>query len=146
MINNVYSNTLRVIYDKLENSNIKWFLIGKTNLALQGIDIVPSHLGIVFHHKYLQQSLDLFKGYEKTKIVKTDNCEAEEYTFMIDDIKIMMCAEYSQGAYIVYNKNPLIINVEDMKIPCVCLEDELEAYKQMKIIKTAKIIEEYLEK
>ena len=60
MLDQTYLDTLKAIHNRLLNSNIIWFLIGTTNLALQGIDIKPLHLGILIHHKDLNKFLEIF--------------------------------------------------------------------------------------
>lgn len=120
-------------------------MAGKTNLALQGINIVPSQVGIVIHYEDLDKFLDIFSEFKRTEIEELPNGEAKEFIMYISDVPVLVCAEYLHGAYWVMNKNPSKIKVDNLEIPCFSLESERDAYARIGLSEKAKIISDFLE-
>ncbi len=146
MWNIAYLKAIKVLYSKLSDSNIERYITGKTNLLLQGIEIKPSHLWILIHDTDLDKFLELFSNYEKSDIVELENGEAKEFTMKIDGFDVMVCAEYSHGTYWVVMKNPIILLLENMEIPCFSLESDRDAYIRLGMLDKAEIINKHLKK
>lgn len=144
MIYQNYLEAIKVLYSKLVNSGIEWYVTGKTNLLLQGITIVPSHLGILINDTDLDKFLELFSDYEKSHIVELENGEAKEFVMKIDNIDVMVCAEYPHGAYRVVMKDSIILSLENIRIPCFSLESDRDAYIKLGMFDKAKIIDDFL--
>ncbi len=146
MISKEYIGAIGIIVNRFSNTNIKWYLAGKTNLALQGINIKPSQVGIVIHYEDLAKFLDIFSEFKRTDIEELTNGEAKEFVMTISDVPVLVCAEYLHGAYWVINKNPVKIKIENLEVPCFSLESERDAYTKIGLLEKAKIIRDFLEK
>jgi hypothetical protein len=146
MVNLAYIKAIQIIHSKLSDSNIERYITGKTNLSLQGIEINPSHLGILIHDTDLDKFLELFSNYEKSEIIELENGEAKEFTMKVNDIDVMVCAEYPHGTYWIVMKNPISILIENMKIPCFSLESDRDAYIRLGMLDKAEIIDNHLKK
>ena len=146
MGNLVYLKAIEILYSKLSDSNIERYITGKTNLLLQGIEIKPSHLWILIHNTDLDKFLELFLNFEKSDIIELENGEAKEFTMKIDDVDVMVCAEYPHGTYWVVMKTPIILSLENMKIPCFSLESDRDAYIRLGMLDKAEIINNHLKR
>ena len=144
MISLAYLKVIKILYSKLSDSNIEWYITGKTNLALQGIAIEPSHLGILIHDTDLDKFLGIFSEFEKSKIIELDNGESKEFTMNIEDIKVMVCAEYPHGSYWIVMKAPILLKIDNIQIPCFSLESDRDAYIKLGMLDKAKIIDDFL--
>jgi hypothetical protein len=132
MINKNYISILKIIYSKFTNSKLNWYLIGKTNLALQGVEIIPKNLGILIHDYDLDIFLKLFSEFDHEPIEELFNGEAKEFIIHINDISVLVCAEYSHGSYWQVPQDIKYIKIEKMIIPCFSLKSEIEAQKLIK--------------
>ena len=131
MININTITVLKTLYQHLSKSGIEWFVTGKTNLVLQGININPTRVGILIRHKDLESFLKLFSDFEQSNIEVLKNGEAWELILFIDGMEVLVCAEYDHGSYWLANDNPVKIQVDDIKIPCLSLVAEKKAYEKM---------------
>ncbi len=154
MLSLSYQKTLTILHNKFMNSGIEWYIIGKTNLALQGVDVEPSHLGIIIHDHDLDKFVSLFSEYKHNEINELKNGDAKEFIMFIDDLKgqglhdveLLVCAEYDHGIYWEVMNKPVMINLENIQLPCFSLESELQAYTKLGLLETAKKIEEVINK
>lgn len=144
MISPEYKKAILLLHSKLFESNIEWYITGKTNLALQGIEIEPSHLGILIHDTDLNKFLEIFSEFKKSEIIELENGEAKEFTMNLGDVKVMICAEYPHGAYWVAINNPILFKIDNIQIPCFSLESDRDAYIKLDMINKAKLIDEFL--
>lgn len=131
MLNTQYLNILKIIYERLKKANITWYVIGKTNLAIQGINVQLSRLGIMIKHEDLQPFLKIFSDFDRTEVELLENGEAEEFNLFIDDIDVLVCAEYSYGTYFVLNNKPMQVELDNMQINCLSLDAEKQAYMKL---------------
>lgn len=143
MIKNEYIEALKIIHKLLYASDIKWCIIGKTNLMLQGLDIEPSQIGILIDYEDLNRFLILFSKFEHTEIKELKNGEAQEFILFIENVRCLVCAEYTHGIYRQLDAGIVNIMVEDVGIPCFTLKSEREAYQKLGMIKKANLISEH---
>ena len=68
MINKNFIKSLNIISKHLNNSRIKWAIIGSANMALQGIDITPKDIDIIVKLEDLENIKDIFHKYEISNI------------------------------------------------------------------------------
>ncbi|MDD3474764.1 MAG: hypothetical protein PHP08_02575 [Candidatus Dojkabacteria bacterium] len=123
----IYLSVLRDINYKLVG--IDWYLIGKTNLLLQGVDVEPSKIGILIQYKDLDKVWELLKDYKKSEIIELDNKEAKEFYFYINDIKIEICAEYSHGTYWKLLDKHVDYRLGESSMKLFSLKSEMKAYE-----------------
>lgn len=144
MISPAYKKAIILLLSKLSDSNIEWYITGKTNLALQGIKIESSHLGILIHDTDLNKFLEIFSDFEKSEIIELENGEAKEFTMNLENVKVMVCAEYPHGAYWVVMNNSILLKMDDIQIPCFSLESDRDVYIKLGMLNKAKLIDEFL--
>jgi hypothetical protein len=65
-----FKDAIKIIHEKLEKNNIKWALIGSTNMAIQGIDVKPRDLDIIVQLKDLSKMQEIFSGYKASAMRK----------------------------------------------------------------------------
>ena len=140
MLPDEYVAALKAIYDRLQMSNIEWCITGKTNLALQGIDVTPKKIGLLINHEDLEPFLALFSDCKRSEIEELDNGEAQEFTMFVCDCRILVCAEYAHGVYRTVSAVIDRILVDGMAIPCFSLRAEREAYIALGMEEKASLI------
>jgi len=145
MISQEYIDALKKINEKLKNSGIWWAVIGKTNLALHGINLTPSHLGIIFKNKDLHKFLELFSEYKSSHIELLPNKEAEEFYLFLGNVEVLVCAEHSYGTYFTIKQDIEEIKIDDFSINVYSLKSELSAYRNLGLDEPARVIEDFLE-
>jgi len=64
----------------------------------------------------------------------------------LHDVELLVCAEYDHGIYWEVMNKPVMINLENIQLPCFSLESELQAYTKLGLLETAKKIEEVINK
>ncbi len=140
--------TLIFVARKLHEAEITWILIGKSNLALQGMDVAPKRIGIVtrdFNKEKIQES---FKDYEILKAFVLLNGEGEEIVYLVDGNEVQFCFENDHGFYAEFLENEKfeIVELGGQKIPYLKLEDEANGYEYLGRKEKAEKIREFLKK
>lgn len=144
MLDKNYKEAIKILYSKLKSSNLEWYLTGKISLILQGVKINPKNIGVLIHEKDLKEFLKLFEEYEKSEIVELSNKEAKEFTIKINNIQVLVCAEYPHGIYWKV-KEINKVKIDNLEIPCFSLKSNKDAYEKIGMPEKAKLIEEFLE-
>ena len=101
-------------------------------------------MGILIHDTDLEKFLKIFLEYNKSDIIELKNGETKEFTMKVNDIDVVVCAEYPHGAYWVVMKDSVIISLNNMEIPCFSLESDKHAHIKLGMLNKAKIIENFL--
>ncbi len=123
-----FYKTLSFISNSLNNFDIEWFIIGKTNLYLQGLDLNPLKIGILIHSEDLDSFIKIFNDYISSPIIDLTNGEAKEFFMDIFDTKVQVCSEYSNGTYWKVKKDIVDIPINNITIQGFSLESEAQAY------------------
>lgn len=144
MLNDEFINALRVVDDHLCDTGIDWFLIGKANLALQGVNVVPSHLTVLINFHDLEEFLELFSDFPRTDVTGTLNGEAHEFTMIINGVSVLVCAEFEDGLYLRVFDKPVKIKAGKSVVNCFSLIAEKKAYTELCDDKTAELISKNL--
>jgi len=139
-----FYKTLSFISNHIRGKNVEWFVIGKTNLALQGLDLNPSKIGILIHSEDLDFFTKIFKDYISSPIIDLTNGEAKEFFMDIFDTKVQVCSEYSNGTYWEVKKDIVDIQIKNIIIKGFSLESEAQAYAFLGETDTEKQILEYI--
>jgi hypothetical protein len=134
MISEENVSALKILHDKL--IDLDWRLIGSANLTLQGIDIIAKDIDIMVKVDNVQVVQTLLQQYctKRIEYSKTGNFASYYGQFNINDVKIDVIAGLVlikngvQTTKDIFAKNPTIIDVEGMAIPCANLNTEYEAY------------------
>ena len=151
MIDDRFKSALEIISSKL-NNNIKWALVGSTNMALQGIPVNPGDLDVVVRYSDLKKMKGIFSDYKVSEIkelkpfVSGQSC-AGDVKFNILGADVQIFGEEDGGNYIKYllsNNNLVFVEVDEMKVPFFKLEIEAQVYWDTGRNNKAEIIREFL--
>ena len=140
MLKMKYIKALRIFNKHIYHFDKRWCVIGKANLALQGIEIEPSQIGILIDFEDLNHFLCFFSKFNHTDIEELQNGEAKEFILYIENIEFLVCAEYLHGIYWQLNSDIVTIMVNNINIPCLSLKAERESYKKLGMTEKAKLI------
>lgn len=139
-MDNKIVEVLKKIYSKFEENNIFWILSGSVSLAIQGVDVVPNN------------DIDILTdevGSQKIHLLLKENCiqnpsysSTEKYRsyfgiYQIDGVQVEIMGnfqyklknnEWSEQNHL----HPIHkVKYEEMHLPVLTLEQELEEYKNM---------------
>ncbi|MFX1253498.1 MAG: nucleotidyltransferase domain-containing protein [Promethearchaeota archaeon] len=152
MITENFKQAIRVVYYKLRKKNISWAFVGSTNMVLQGItNIIPKDLDIITHHKDLTVLESIFRDHVTEPITKQPPFKPgypNFYELKLDINGVEVHALGEQETDIYYSrisKNRIIfVEFEEMRLPCLTLESEAEAYSETNRESKAKMIRDFL--
>ena len=146
MINQNFKQALKIIYNKLEDTSIKYIVVGSTNLALQGMDKTPNDIDIITEFKNLEKIKEIFKSSEIKKLTSPSGVFYWETNFKLNDIEISFMGEKSNGNYTpkLLNNKIKSIKLDFFEIPCLTLEAESQAYSETHREEKAKLIRDFL--
>lgn len=90
MIDSKIITALRIICDKLMQSDISWVLVGSTSLALQRVNITPQDIDILTDKDGAYKINKLLKDYE---VKPVEYCQSERFQshlgeFRINNVKV----------------------------------------------------------
>lgn len=142
-------SALKEIDNIFSSKNIKFYVVGSTSLALQGLDFQPRDIDIIIDVKDFSKSLNLLKGHLKKEPYEKDfnGIISKIYLLTINDIEIEILGKTSKDEYyseILTNQVTTCL-IEGMNIRCSNLNLE---YK-IKLINNshkAQIISKYINK
>ena len=148
MINDDYKRAIFEISELMIGNSIKYAITGSTNLALQGIEIVPQDIDIVVDYEDLQKMVKIFPKYLKTGMRKMESKSGEAWEVLLDmdGVEVQFFAEM-QGAYhSALYKNSHCLDIDDRLIYCLPLKEELRIYSESGRKQKAKMIEKFLKR
>ena len=131
-------DTLKIIYDRLKDENIKWVLVGSASLFLQGVDIIANDIDILTDNDGAKRISYLFSEF----IVKPVKYSEGEYfrsyfgEMKINKIKVEIMGDLEEkrkGIWISYKsrlENPVIISIGNINVPVSDLKEQLIGYKE----------------
>lgn len=132
----------------MQEHNLKWAVIGSTNMCLQGMDVEPQDLDIIVELETLDKLKNIFADYEiaEKKQLKP-GLPVWEFQVKIDDVEFQFIGEKLETAeYIKHLLANEIVEFENcgLKIPCFTLEAEAQAYEETNRQHKADIIKEFV--
>jgi len=149
MINNNFKKAIKIVHQLLKDNNIKWALIGSTNLALQGMNINPNDLDIIVKMDDLKLITKIFSEYNSSEAREIKSMTSEpiwEIKAKIDNIEVHIISEKETGEYLrkFLLNNMIEIKLDNINIPCFTLEAEAKAYSETNRENKSQIIKEFL--
>ncbi len=125
MINshNNFFSALKILIERLKG--VDFALIGTFNLSVQGIDVSPNDLDILTDESGIYKIGGIFSS----PVVQADHGQWNEVRFVIGSVEVQ--ATSTQGnplRSMDFKKYIISIKKEDIQIPCMSLESELEFY------------------
>lgn len=149
MVEVKFIDAIEIISTRLKKEQIKWALVGSTNMALQGMDINPHDLDIVMRFKDLDKIWLLFSEYDPSPVKKLEKPVANE----VWDVKVNICSvevqifgEKDSGVYVskLLGHKVKNLKIKTFEIPCFTLEAESQAYAETNRQKKADKIKEFI--
>lgn len=95
--------TLRTILDRLKEKNIGWMLAGSSNMAFQGINIVPRDLDVIVRFRDLKKIGEIFSDCEVSEIRELKpliDKPAWELIMTIEGVEVQVLGEMDDGEYV----------------------------------------------
>ncbi len=137
MISENILQALRVVYDRLNDRNVCWMLVGSLSLAVQGVDVVPHDIDVLTDKPGVFLIGGLLKDYAKKPVEYKQTVEARSYLgeFCIYGIEIEVMAEYQEkvnGQWITLSsrlESPILLKMDAMLLPVSLLMAQLESYE-----------------
>lgn len=153
MLSDKFKEVIKFVCSKLEHKEVKWAIVGSTNMALHGIDVNPNDIDIVTNPGDLKIFEEVFQEYVVKPICKKAPYKQgfpEFYELKLDikGIEVHIFGEYDTDVY--YSKvsrgKVVLVNLDDIKIPCLSLESEADAYSETDREHKAKLIRNFLKR
>jgi len=153
MINPIYLNVLRKIYNRLCNTDVNWVITGSLGFALQGIPIEPHDIDLQTDKAGSYEIERLFSEFviRKVAFMSTNLIRSHFGVLMIDGIKVEIMGDIQKWldtgiweSAVDLKHHKRIIEVEDIKVPVLSLEYEYQAYMKLGRIDKAKMLKKYL--
>jgi hypothetical protein len=148
MITEDYKKAIFELSELLIENNVKYAITGSTNLALQGIKVIPQDIDIVLFQEDLQKIIKIFPKYLKTGMRKMEgkNGEVWEILLDIDGVEVQFFSE-NQGLHSsALQENCHCLDVNDRLIYCLPLKEELKIYKGLGKEEKVEMIRKFLKK
>ncbi len=133
------------------DANIKFALIGSSNLKLQGMDVEPKDIDLVITERDLDKTVQLFETYNPSKRQIQKGLSSKpfwEITFFLEGIEVQIMSEAETGEYVrILNEQHNLTKMEmnGISIPCFTLEAEAKAYESTQREQKAKNIRKFIE-
>lgn len=151
MLSQNFKNVIKFIFGKIKDKNIKWAIIGSTNMVLQGIDVSPNDLDITTNPADLKVFEQEFKEYiiepiSKKPPLKNRLSEFYEMKLRIKGIEVQIIGGYDNDIYFskVKDNRILFVKLDDVSIPCLLLESEAKTYSEINRKDKTKLIMDFL--
>lgn len=147
MIDTNFRTVFKLIHGRL--SDIKWALVGSTNLQLQGMQVTPHDLDIVIQHKDLEKVSNLFSDYSASPVSQFPTKSGEpawEVKAIINGVNVQFFGGDEIDIYVskLLANKILKVKLDDIEIPCFNLQAESQAYVETNREEKAKLIQEFL--
>lgn len=131
---------MRVIYDRLQGTNITWAVTGSLGYALQGVPVAPHDIDIQTDKKgayEIEHLLDEFVV-ERVHFSSAKRIQSHFGVFIINEIRVEIMGDIekrtSKGIWQQIDdlrKYVTLVEIDDMAIPVLSLEYESNAYMQL---------------
>lgn len=150
MLKHDFIAALKIISQKLSAENVKWALLASANMAAQGMQINPYDLDIIVMLESLAVIKRTFSEFSPSSIKRLRPMgqeTVEEIAFTINGVRVDMFCEGTRGIYgsKLVAGEIIIVNVNNLNIPCFNLRAEAQAYAETNHEQKAKMILKYLE-
>ena len=145
-------DALRIITDKLNDTDVRWALTGSLNLAIQGVDIEVGDIDIITDREGAYRINELLKDYETQAVCYGESAHFRSYfgMFSVLGVQVEVMGDFShdvQGAWSEPSSPEGSIQLEwaGMIFPALPLEKEYEEYLNMGRGERAALIRDRIE-
>jgi len=148
MVSQYIQEAIKTIHKKIGH-DIKWALVGSTNMQIQGMQIEPRDLDIVIQHKDLERVSKIFSDYSASNVIKLKTFSGKpawEVRATINSVEIQFFGGDEKDIYVIklLSGKIIMIELDGIKIPCFTLEAESQTYKETNREHKANLIQEFL--
>ena len=145
----ILEKTILEVNRNLKNNKIKYALIGSANMLLQGMDVNPQDLDIIIQAKDLKKIQKIFSNDKLLPIEKLKNftnTPAWEIKITLSKIDIQILGEKDNGTYVskLLGNKLIEISLNGIKIPCLTLMAEAQAYAETNRKQKSDLIKNFL--
>jgi|SRR3989344_784440 len=151
MINHNFKEVLKIISLNLSNTNIKYAIIGSTNLLLQGMDVKPKDIDLVVSLEDFDKLSEVFSNFlirNKEKLKTLEDRPAWDIKLKIHELEVQIITEPPEGIYtskLLFGKI-IKIKLDELSISCLTLAAEAQSYSQTNREHKAELIRNFLAK
>ena len=145
MINKKFKNALTTVARLFNENDIDWFLMGTVNHSLQGMKRNPNDIDVIVRFERLEKVRRFLENYHPSEIEKLSDKESA-FELKINNVPVEVIGEKRIDKYF-NNKNEFLVDkrLNNTKIPCRKLEEEIEFYKRLGRDKRVKEIKGFLD-
>jgi 8-oxo-dGTP pyrophosphatase MutT (NUDIX family) len=132
------SRALETISAKLAHEQVRWALVGSTNLALHGINVIPGDIDIISDRESAYRIGSLLRHSEVTPVTNAQSEDMRSYLgkYLIEGVEVEIMGdvwrkvgqEWTNISEWVLSA-PARVRVGKVDLPCCPLEKELIAYE-----------------
>lgn len=135
MINRKLKDVIVLVAKRFNQSNIKWALVGSTNLAFQGVNVFPHDLDIVVESSNLRKIKKIFNEFKPSEFKETTPMVEKpvwEMRLNIMGVDVEIFGEKNKGVYVsrLLANKLTYVELDNFEIPCFSLEAEIEVYSE----------------
>jgi hypothetical protein len=153
MLPKEFSDALKVIAQRLKGKPVQWALIASANCCLQGLSVVPKDLDLVTD----MPGLDIFEReftsfMTRARVRKASSRQGLpdywDLHLRLNHIDVQICGESKEDVYLsrLVSNQVTHMQLDSEQIPCLSLQAEVEACRELGRIEKSVLIEEYLAK
>ena len=154
MISPAFFEALKIIIERLEDSDIPWALTGSVNFALQGIAVMPNDIDLQCNEADIHA---LAESFEKYVIMPVDLKISEKIRsyfgqFEIEGVAVEIMAGMQKkdaaGNWLPpvdITQHRIFINTQGVEFPVLNLAYERDSYAAMDRVEKAKQLAEWLQ-
>ena len=153
MISPAFFQALKIIIERLEDSEIPWALTGSVNFALQGITITPNDIDLQCNQADIHALAEYFDNYATTPVDLKISEKIRSYfgQFEIEGVVVEIMAgmqkKDSAGNWLPpvdITQHRIFINTQGVEFPVLNLAYERDSYAAMDRIEKANRLAEWL--
>ena len=136
---------LKFIVEKLRG--VDYVLVGSVNLRIQEINLEPKDIDILTSVEGARKIEGLLKEYQKQEMrfEERNGLNSFRAIYEIDNIEVEVLGNLNSLARPKdFLDRKMVVDYKGIKIPCMPLEEELEAYRKMGREDKAKLIKNKL--
>jgi hypothetical protein len=154
MLNPVYIDVLRIIYGRLNKTNINWVITGSLSFVLQGVPIEPDDIDIQTDEAGAYEIERCFSEFVTKRVTfsSTKRIRSHFGELRIDGVKVEIMGDVQKrledGTWdhqVVLGCYKRVIEVKGMQISVLSLEYEYQAYLKLGRIEKAEMLRKWLQ-
>ena len=149
MLNENFKDALKIIQKRLTENNIKYAVVGSTNMQLQGMNVQPHDLDIVVRLQDLEKIREIFSDYKASDIKELKPLTDElswEVRAEIEGVQVQVFGQKNTGEYVrkLLANQMTQVRLDNIEVPCFTLEAEAQTYSETNRKHKTQLIQEFL--